>query len=362
MPNVVSTPRRASASARSLPRRISARFRNRPPHHELHAVQVALPLEHTDTHRAQSEPRASSRAEQGRPSSPPITSRPTGETYVPRRCSQGISGPSQAVGSDRSRPSAQPPPRIPDRSNSSCWASILGGCGTRSREHYPSKSLWKKHDAVTVRGFPWCAKSYKTVGLNSLTSHILCAPHNSGLSSVDNEANRFWNTVDQINELHRIRRSYKRGAWSTKHWCLDGNLLERWFTKTSIDLLLLLGDESPWSLDDPAKSRPPAKFVECAFGHTALQEPQGLYASATIGARVMPDEHYGFHVVEASGCLLATCSEFRGFTFLLWLAEEPAVARHVGPNQLSAWLGAELLYHPLKVRFADSSQSLELLW
>lgn len=117
-----------------------------------------------------------------------------------------------------------------------CWASTLGDCrGKLSREHYVSACLFPSGKAI-VKGFSWCAEEPKTIGLQSLTRNILCERHNSGLSELDSAMLAFFETLRESDRLIGLRTKLCQKTWNIHHFQVNGNLLERWFLKTLINL------------------------------------------------------------------------------------------------------------------------------
>jgi hypothetical protein len=52
-----------------------------------------------------------------------------------------------------------------------------------SAEHLVSRALFP--ESVTIQGFEWCRETPKMIGINSLTSNVLCRHYNSALSELD---------------------------------------------------------------------------------------------------------------------------------------------------------------------------------
>lgn len=244
-----------------------------------------------------------------------------------------------------------------------CWASQAGGCwGEQSGEHLFSRCLFE-HRAVTLKGLPWCRHEYKTIGIESLTSNILCHGHNGELSPVDSGAKLVWDSFRNIDELHNLRKKLRPRVWSTKHWQVSGLLFERWFLKTTINLLCSVGKEGPWSLSGPPSSFPPVEFVAVAFGRASLLKPRGLYMSARIGDQHTTEDSVTWEVLEDPGGYPVGASfKFRGFPFLLWLHSVDPGKNPSPLENLSGYAGVQQIYHPLRVKIADSYQCLDFGW
>ncbi|MEK6675864.1 MAG: hypothetical protein AABZ47_09440 [Planctomycetota bacterium] len=118
------------------------------------------------------------------------------------------------------------------KSTKRCWAMVLGDCdGGLTREHLVSECVTPKK--VSVRGLPWCKTELKTVGVGSLTGHILCQRHNNDLSVVDQEIKSFKQTILEVDN-HPSTTEIKGGRL---YMNLDGRLLARWLAKTYCNFL-----------------------------------------------------------------------------------------------------------------------------
>src|SRR5713101_8269307 len=104
-----------------------------------------------------------------------------------------------------------------------------------SGEHTVSKGLFT-NDMVVVQGLGWCKDEPKTIGLSNLTRKILCTHYNSKLSTVDDAAIVAFDAFRESVRLTDIREKMKERRWTVVHLPLDGDLLERWFLKTLINL------------------------------------------------------------------------------------------------------------------------------
>lgn len=142
-----------------------------------------------------------------------------------------------------------------------CWAASLGDCdGGASREHLISRSQLDS-STIIVSGLPWCREP-REVGLASLVAKTLCARHNSALSPVDEEMQRFKGAIESI-VAGRLRTSR-----------LDARLVERWLLKTTVTL----------AMQDSSASLPPlSDLARVAFGHEAPPYGQGFFLVAHLG-------------------------------------------------------------------------------
>jgi hypothetical protein len=82
-----------------------------------------------------------------------------------------------------------------------CFLSGHGNCsGKISGEHYISRPLLQAisgDGTVQIGGLPWQPQqTLQKIGIGSLVSNVLCETHNSGLSSLDDVAGKFFRAVD----------------------------------------------------------------------------------------------------------------------------------------------------------------------
>lgn len=110
-----------------------------------------------------------------------------------------------------------------------CYAKHLGGCDSKSAEHYISKSILEVIGPFEVRGLPWLKQGEsKIVSGNALTASVLCRHHNSLLADFDSEAAKLISHLKLIDsketaiELEQVPSKL----------IVDGLKLEKWFLKT----------------------------------------------------------------------------------------------------------------------------------
>ena len=102
-----------------------------------------------------------------------------------------------------------------------CFLAGTGDCaGPLIDEHYISRAVLKQFQGLAIRGAKWQAGSaaWKPIGINSLTSKVLCERHSGVLGpQLDTLAGRVFSAI--------------RGDASAS---FDGLLLERWFLKATL--------------------------------------------------------------------------------------------------------------------------------
>jgi len=173
-------------------------------------------------------------------------------------------------------------------------------------------------------------------------------------------------TIEETARLEKLRTKFPNRKWTSRRWAIEGNPLERWFAKTSINLLCGSGARSAWPLKGPAQTRPPIHMVRATFGHHGFDEPLGLYAAARVGDRTGPIGHVGCGVLLDAVENPAACYfEFHGFRFLFWLLDVP-IPQHLSPLEfVEDWKGLQLIRHIEAIRWERNSvlsQAIHFEW
>jgi len=110
-----------------------------------------------------------------------------------------------------------------------CYAKHLGGCDSKSAEHYISQSILEAIGPFVVKGLPWLKQAEsKVVSSNALTASVLCRRHNSLLSDFDLEAAKLikhLKLIDSKETAIELERAPLK-------LIIDGLKLEKWFLKT----------------------------------------------------------------------------------------------------------------------------------
>ena len=227
-----------------------------------------------------------------------------------------------------------------------CWAGSLGGCDTKlSREHLVSEAFWPG-ESITVVGFPWCKTEPKRVGPSSIVSKVLCRSHNSQLSPVDVGGANAFHALEAAEGLLHRRRQIVPANWMRVGFAADGPLLERWFLKTTINMLSVTENDVRWAIGDGSTSVP-ASLVRAAFGLEELSPPLGLYLAASVGDALRVIDGLSFMpIFEAHDHFAASLFEFRGVRFILNLINSPLPAKLPEmPGAAAPWSGARPNYH-----------------
>jgi len=109
-----------------------------------------------------------------------------------------------------------------------CFLEGYGECDRKlTGEYYISRnvlesiSMGKKK--ISIGGLSWQPEStLQQIGIGSLASNILCYKHNSGLSSLDTLAGKFYRFLNDVD-----KDPYNVSV----HCKIDGESIERWFLK-----------------------------------------------------------------------------------------------------------------------------------
>lgn len=132
-------------------------------------------------------------------------------------------------------PSIFPPSPNTQIATPNCYLSFTNNCSPDlSGEHYMSKSVLKIiGNKIAIGGAPWLPRgTTKEIGINSLTSNILCVRHNSALSKLDAEAGNFFKTVLK-NMSNLSTKSISRKNFFA---LISGEAIEMWMLKVAIGL------------------------------------------------------------------------------------------------------------------------------
>ncbi len=119
-------------------------------------------------------------------------------------------------------------------SHPKCYLGLMKGCSDKiSGEHYISRSLLnviEKHNkTIDVSGLFWLPKGHvKSIGKSSLTANIICTNHNSKLSPLDTEIEKF------VSAIFSIDKDLIGDASVGRKFFIDGTYIERWVMKTIV--------------------------------------------------------------------------------------------------------------------------------
>jgi len=155
-----------------------------------------------------------------------------------------------------------------------CWAAPLDDCeGALTKEHTVSKSVLAD-ELIEFTG-PRTGNQPKRIGVNSLSSKILCERHNNALSPLDEAAAHMRTVFDACQALGVARLAAGRvRSWSVREFDVDGPRVERWFLKTFINHYLTNSDDTErWPTGLPEV---PESMVRVALGAEPWPERMGM--------------------------------------------------------------------------------------
>jgi len=244
-----------------------------------------------------------------------------------------------------------------------CWANPQGNCSDKiSREHLISKGIFENRE-LRVKGFSWCKNEFKNIGVEAITRKCLCDKHNNSLTKVDSEGIKFFNILDNIATLTtQSNKDYSKQIIETS----SGNLIERWFLKTLLNLTY--NSEYQIGQFGEIKGKPHLYLVDVVFGKISFSQYMGLYALVSEGDyRKSEGEIAFFPLIQNNETIGGGVFSFRGIDFFLSLT--PSIPPHkLGyldikgvPERI---LNSVLLYHCPKMEWSNNKQyhRVNLTW
>ena len=145
-----------------------------------------------------------------------------------------------------------------------CYAHALGDCdGKLSKEHIISSCTLDP--VVKIVGSKKIPE--KEISKDSAVAKILCQKHNSMLSPYDAEAKLLIEALSFASHAHRIGilESFRE---KPRVDTLNGDLLERWFLKTAINMAYTLNGNHKYIAD---------KVLDYLFSDKKFEHPHGLH-------------------------------------------------------------------------------------
>jgi hypothetical protein len=196
---------------------------------------------------------------------------------------------------------------------------------------------------VDVQGLSWCKAAPKRIGIASLTQKMLCRDHNSGLSHVDTEGKKLFVAIGDAADLaYRRSRQVPHRRWKPVRFVVDGLLIERWFLKTTINVVIAQECRACWALTNAPVREVPPLLVDAAFGRFTFARPMGLYAvTAPSGEQITVDGVMSFAPLLRNECIIGGIFTFRGLRFLIYFAAEPPpqplTLPDIGTKRMREW-------------------------
>ncbi|RKZ75585.1 MAG: hypothetical protein DRR19_29235 [Candidatus Parabeggiatoa sp. nov. 1] len=213
-----------------------------------------------------------------------------------------------------------------------------------SREHLISKGVFKEKKA-SVHGFSWCKDRFATVGIESLTSKILCSKHNNDLSVVDNGGIEAVDAIEKLIHLCNERKHSSPSSFEVISLNVDGYLFERWLLKVVLNLSFQNKDKIGGMGEVPGI--PPLYLLHVVFGKIKFSHYMGVYHLVTDGSCVKTDSEIVIVPIVKDSTIGVFYISIYSIDFLLSLtpAKPPENLRSMGvsglPNHI---LDAKWLY------------------
>lgn len=128
----------------------------------------------------------------------------------------------------------RPPPPATNHAHPKCYMRPTNDCSTKiSAEHYVSAAILAEFGNLRTSGLPFFGPGETHVGINALTSNILCTRHNSALSPLDAEGRRMLVAIRAV-----INHIWKKSlSTKTLFRIVSGEAFELWGLKTLMGLL-----------------------------------------------------------------------------------------------------------------------------
>lgn len=243
-----------------------------------------------------------------------------------------------------------------------CYAASIGGCSTtQSVEHYVPQGLWQS-EIITYEGFDWLNGESRQLPVKSVAANILCSRHNSDLSFLDSELQRFFRTLSDFHETQFSRSHLKRSAiWKTDRADFDGRIIERALTKMAIGISCNKPDTN-WHLDGAKWNKPPIPIINGLFGKSDFNYPMGLFNVNEVGDEVFNREAISVQTMihpETQGYVGAVIG-IRDCQFFINLSEIDFAQNSMGFQSLTGKLfgfgGASPAYHLSEFKFQAGSK------
>jgi hypothetical protein len=246
-----------------------------------------------------------------------------------------------------------------------CWARSRGNCcTTQSGEHYVSATLFAGLK-IRVRGFSWCKDEDREIPVAKARANILCKHHNERLSELDSAAGDAFRVFKSVREMEDVREAMSPRIWMVKERQIQGDLLERWFLKTMINLIYMQEQETEWYGGGSGKL-PPSGLVNYCYDDSArLAQPMGLYGIFPRGAEIVSRDYLLFQPFFYDDKVIAGIFEFRGFHFMLSIWNRPAPDSYAEPYGPIVGTPSGTMFHPKVFEFRCKnrrSQLVRLKW
>ena len=176
-----------------------------------------------------------------------------------------------------------------------CYAKPLGGCTSKSKEHFVSNGILQSIGPMVVCGLPWQKPGEKLeMGHNSLTAAVLCDHHNSALSSLDASAIQLFNHLKLIDSKKRFIDL----ARTPNGIRFDGHTIEKWFLKVLCGVIA----SGNYQINGQGYGKLAVSdyLLDLLFSKRPWDVGIGLYVNAKDKSEVRAFKGVGFHLICAT--------------------------------------------------------------
>lgn len=237
-----------------------------------------------------------------------------------------------------------------------CWAHTQGNCSNKiSREHLVSKNLLQ--ETVKVWGLDWCQGEPKEIGINSIVTKNLCTSHNSLLSVLDSHAGKSQKEILRWNRITQFRSKIsqrKRTKWFSLKIDLDGDKLERWVLKTTVNYLTC------GSYQGIQNWQPSENIIQRVFNNYPLGKNCGLGMIVEKNSYLELNEKFEFSLLRQNGNIAGGLFNFMGIPFVCtW---DTPVQEVQLPGTFFPEKNKTIIYHCEKLREPNLKIYLNFKW
>lgn len=189
-----------------------------------------------------------------------------------------------------------------------CFLEGYGECGGGiTGEHYISKNILKKMavgQSVSIGGLPFQPDStLENLGIKGLEANVLCGTHNHGLSDLDSEAGRLFDTLNAIDKSPTVVARLTQ---------FDGEQIQLWLLKVVCGLLA----------GPKVKGGPVQDKWKKIITRGDWPEGWGLYVARGTGPQIFVGELYIETLTRSDNGLLAGANFYlAGVQFVLRLGK-----------------------------------------
>lgn len=217
---------------------------------------------------------------------------------------------------------------------------------------------------VHVKGFAWCKDQPMVIGVNRLTSKILCQHHNNLLSDVDVAGAHAIRVFEEFRRkgLTADKRNHRVVPQKPIEYLIEGVLFERWLLKSTLNLCY----GGSWSEFPSGAVKPPAELVRSAFGIDPIPKQRGVHLVVARGSEIGSTSQIQFAALSPEpGLISGGIWSIYGIPFAFLIAEARG-SEIIGLEQLIRLrtperFHPELKWHPPRVVDHDGSRVYQVV-